>query len=104
MLRPTRRLCLALVSALLLVAAMSTAAFAGRRDFTVNNYSDYVLVQAFVSPSSDYDWGDDILGAQVLNPGESWEVGFDRGDARTCIWDFKAITKEGFEVNLARLN
>ena len=104
MIRPARRVCLALAAALLLVGAMSTAAFADKRDFTLNNNSDYVLAHAYVSPSTDASWGDDILGKDVLNPGESWDVAFDRGDANTCIWDVKAVTKEGYEVTLPQLD
>jgi hypothetical protein len=104
MIRPTRRLCVSLIGALLLIGAMSTAAFADKRDFTLNNNSDYVLEHAYVSPTTDQDWGDDILGKDVLNPGESWDVSFDRGDANTCMWDFKAVTQEGFEVKLPQLD
>src|SRR5438270_8859466 len=74
-----RRLLVALSSALLLIVAMSTAAFADKRDFNINNNSDYVIAHAYVSAATDPDWGDDILGKDVLNPGEAWQVGFDRG-------------------------
>jgi hypothetical protein len=104
MIVPTRRLWASVAGALLLGGALSSAAFADQRDFTLNNNSDYVLTQAFVSPSTDQNWGDDILGRDVLNPGESWAVGFNRGDANTCLWDVKAVTKEGFEVTLPQLN
>ena len=104
MIRRTRRLLLALTSALVLVGAMSTAALADRRDFNLNNTSDYVIRHAYVSPTTDVDWGDDILGRDVLNPGETWEVGFDRFDPGTCMWDVKVVTEEGFEVKLPQLN
>ena len=101
---PARRVCAALAGALLLAGALSTAAFADKRDFTLNNNSDYVLQHAYVSASDDPRWGDDILGKDVLNPGESWDVGFDRGDANTCVWDLKAVTKEGYEVTLPQVD
>jgi hypothetical protein len=104
MLRSTSRLCASLVGALLLAGAASTAAFADGRDFTLNNNSDYVLAHAYVSPSTEQSWGSDILGKDVLNPGESWDVSFDSGADNTCVWDFKAVTKEGFEVTLPQLN
>jgi hypothetical protein len=99
-----RRLCMSFAGALLLVGAMSSAAFADRRDFNLNNNSDYVLAHAYVSPTTDTDWGEDILGREILNPGEVWQVGFDRFDANTCMWDVKVVTQEGFEVKLPQLN
>jgi hypothetical protein len=94
----------ALTTALLLIAAMSATALADQRDFNLNNNSDYVISHAYVAPSTDIDWGDDILGKDVLNPGETWQVGFDRFDPNTCVWDVKVVTLEGFEVKLPQID
>jgi hypothetical protein len=102
--RTTLRLLVALGSALMLILSMSGAALADKRDFNINNNSDYVIQHAYVSASVDPEWGDDILGKEVLNPGEVWQVGFDRGDANTCVWDVKVVTVEGFEVKLPQLD
>ncbi len=80
------------------MGAVSSAALADMRDFNINNVSDYVLTHAYVSASSADTWGADILGKDVLNPGETWQVGFDSGDTPTCIWDLKVVTVEGIEV------
>ena len=76
---------------------MTTTIFADQRDFNLNNNSDYTIQHAYVSPTAASDWGDDILGRDVLNPGEVWQVGFDRGDADTCVWDVKVVTVEGLD-------
>jgi hypothetical protein len=102
--RGIQRVGVALVSALLLISAMSTAALADKRDFNLNNNSDYVIGHAYVSASSDPEWGDDILGKDVLGPGEAWQIGFDRGDANTCVWDVKVVTMEGFEVKIPEID
>jgi hypothetical protein len=102
--RTTSRLVVALTTALLLTTAISANAFADKRDFNLNNNSDYVIRQAFVAPSADIDWGDDILGKDVLNPGEVWQVAFDRFDPNTCFWDVKVVTVEGFEVKIPQID
>ena len=102
--RKTLPLLVALGSAFMLIMSMSTSALADKRDFNINNNSDYVIQHAYVSSASDPDWGDDILGKDVLNPGETWQVGFDRGDVNTCVWDVKVVTIEGFEVKLPALD
>ncbi|MGI9145217.1 MAG: hypothetical protein ACR2IK_01495 [Chloroflexota bacterium] len=96
--RRSQRFLLALTSAFLIIGSMSTAALADQRDFNINNTIDYVLAHAYVSAASDPQWGDDILGKDVLNPGEAWRVGFNRGDGSTCIWDVKVVTLDGIEV------
>ena len=57
-----------------------------------------------MSASFDPDWGEDILGKEFLYPGEVWQVGFNRGDDATCVWDVKVITIEGYEVKYPELN
>jgi hypothetical protein len=102
--RNAARLTIALVAALCLVISMTSAALADPRNFNINNNSDYVIQHAYVSASVDPEWGDDILGKDVLNPGEVWQIGFDRGAPDTCVWDLKVITVEGLEVNLPQLD
>jgi hypothetical protein len=104
MIRRRIRLFVALTSALLVIPLFSTAALADQRDFNLNNNSDYVITHAYVTASSDPGWGDDILGKDVLNPGETWQIGFDRGAADTCVWDVKVVAQEGAELTVPQVN
>ena len=58
----------AVPAALALLAALwAMPAFADPRDFNVVNGTSVVLTHVFVSPSDTQDWGDDIMGRDVLN-------------------------------------
>ncbi|HIJ85833.1 MAG TPA: hypothetical protein HPQ00_16735, partial [Magnetococcales bacterium] len=42
--------------------------------FTLNNKTSLVLDSFFASPTGVGDWEDDILGVDVLGPGESIQI------------------------------
>ncbi len=78
------------------VATLATASFASspaqaqeaKQNFVLVNRTGYELSHVFVSPSAADDWGDDIMGKDVVSDGDSVRVRFERG-TRTCKWDLK---------------
>src|SRR3712207_5253889 len=54
--------------ALMLVVAGTSTAFADPRDFTLINNTGQVITEVYVSPSNQTDWGEDVLGRDVLMP------------------------------------
>jgi hypothetical protein len=79
----------------LLAALWALPAFADPRDFNVANNSSIVLTHVYVSPSDTADWGDDIMGRDVLNAGENVNVTFARFDGTTCLYDVQVIGQQG---------
>lgn len=59
-----------------------------KQDFALVNKTGYELKALYVSPSKADDWGDDILGQDVLSDGQRVNVHFSP-KARTCKWDLK---------------
>ena len=88
-----------LIAGALLVAAMSTAAFAAQQDFTITNHTGHTIVTLNVSPNNDDHWGPDILGRDVLNNGEQTEITFDRNEDQ-CSWDIKVTYDDGTNNDL----
>ena len=43
-------------------------------DFTLINETGYNISSIFVSPTTENEWGEDIMGRDLLNDGESVEV------------------------------
>jgi len=62
----------------------------------VNN-TDLTVIEFYSSPVSDPEWGDDILGSQVIGPGESGTVTMYDG-AAYCEYDFQFILEDGSTV------
>ena len=86
----------ALVLAVAALALASQRASADPRDFTLHNDSNVTIVAVFVQPSGPGDdWGDDILGVDVLLPGESAFVYFTRFDPESCLYDIKVVSEDG---------
>lgn len=84
-----------------LVAVVGLAAGAGTaradvRDFTLYNESNVTIYYVYVSPSNTSEWGDDVLGADVLLSGDSVNIVFNYFDG-TCLYDIKVVGENGEE-------
>lgn len=72
--------------------------------FDLHNKSEVVLVEMYVSPTHDQNWGEDILGVEVLGSGETAAVTIADGEA-TCVYDIlfvgdggEKLTEEGIDL------
>ena len=54
-----------------------------------------MLTHVYVSPSDTADWGDDIMGQDVLDSGANVNVTFRKFDGATCQYDVKVIGQQG---------
>lgn len=104
-----RRLTIPLLAVAMLAVSLAFAspnASADPRDFTLINGSDsFVITHLYVQPSGpDDDWGDDILGQDVLGPGESAFIFFTRFTADNCFYDIKVIADTGAEGELLNVD
>ncbi len=63
-------------------------------DFVLVNKTGYDIESIFVAPTSEREWGEDIMGVDVLEEGESVEVSFDAGE-NTKNWDIY-VTWRGY--------
>lgn len=95
---------LAGLMALMLVGASATAAHADPRDFQLINGSDRTIDQIYVAPSNMDDWGDDILGLDVLPPGQTVTITFQRFTPGDCYYDIKVVAADGGEGELNQVN
>lgn len=91
--RPTTKL---LCSAALLLTSAAPA-FAEDLQFELINNSGYTIVQFFTSPSNMGDWREDVLGSQVVAPGESGTVSVTDGSDQ-CNYDIRVVLDDGSEI------
>lgn len=92
-------------SAATLIAA---PAFAGDQDFTLVNKTGYDIAEVYVSPSAANRWGDDVMGKDTLDDGESVDISFSH-DAEACHWDLKVVytdkdTAQWANVDLCKIS
>ena len=84
----------------------STPAAAPQRrvlDFTLVNGTNHIFMQLYVSPARDGRWGGDVLGDEILRPGQETEVSFSRTEP-TCMWDLKIVNEEKHAREWRKLN
>lgn len=97
---------LGIFAAFAMVAVSAQDARADRRDFTLYNESPRTILHVYVSASDESDWGEDILGRDVLLTGESVDILFDRfdGEGGKCLYDIKVVDSDGNEGYLYQVD
>ncbi len=86
------------VAVLAATVALTGQVLAQDITYTLNNYSALILVEFYTSPADSDDWEEDILGANVLAPGESGTVNI--SDGRTqCDYDLLFVMSDGQELS-----
>jgi hypothetical protein len=107
MLRRFARPVLALIAVVAMVALTTHTTHADQRNFTlVNGSGSVVITHVYVSSSDTMDWEEDILGSDVLNPGDYVNIRFSRfdGEAGNCFYDIRILGKGGEEGIMWNVN
>ena len=69
--------------------------------FRVNNRGSQTIMELYVSSSQDSNWGDDLLGANVLAAGQSFIVRLPNGQ---CINDIRIVAAGGRATERRNVN
>lgn len=81
----------------LALAALSTAAWAGKQDFTLTNDTGYDIAEVYVSPVNTDDWEEDVMGRDILEDGNNVTITFSARD-KVCKYDLKVVWTDGDEA------
>ena len=80
----------------------------GAQDFTLVNKTGLTISELYVGPSSSNDWGEDILGQDTLDDGDSTEIIFNPR-TRSAKWDLRIVDENGkayswYNINLLEIS
>ena len=90
--------CVIVVMATQLVSAQGS-----KLDFELLNQTTLTIAELYVSPAADNEWGEDILGKDVLPNGQSVEIVFSP-KAQECMWDLKIVDEDDDDVIWTKLD
>ncbi|MBF0219324.1 MAG: hypothetical protein HQL49_07325 [Gammaproteobacteria bacterium] len=97
-----------IASTLLLLTSLSCA---GVQDFAIINKTGYTIDAIHVSPSHSENWGEDIMGQDILDDEETVNISFSSKGAESsvCKWDLMVIYSDGDkaiwdDLNLCEIN
>jgi hypothetical protein len=105
-----RRLATAAAAAFLAVGGLSAPAEAqtGDPSFNLVNRSNRVIYEAYASPATDSNWGQDRLGNNIIPAGRSFVIRLPQGE---CIYDVRVVyeraggpAEERRNINLCNIN
>jgi hypothetical protein len=87
--------------------APTTTVGTARQNFSVVNATGHIVVTLNVSPTTENEWGPDILGRDVLQTGQTAQIVFDRAESQ-CNYDIRVTyddndTSEMRNVNLCQV-
>lgn len=86
-----------LVSAVLISMAFSAPAIAEDLVFNLSNQSSLNLQELYVSATDTENWGEDILGRDVLAIGEAGDVTISDG-SEVCSYDMRFVMDDGTTI------
>lgn len=87
---------------LVLLAALSSPAAAQNPDFWVVNSSGKTIHQVYVSSSQISNWGNDLLGQNVLASGQRFAIRPARDG--TCVFDIRVVYADNSVAEQRRIN
>ena len=91
------------LSALSLLAAPALAQTTEAVNFTLNNRTEATLVTLQISESGNNQWGEDILGTDMVEGGGSADVTIDDG-LEDCNYDIRATFTDGDTLDVRGVN
>ena len=60
-------------------------------------------MEVYVSPTLDGNWGEDVLGRDIVRPGQRIELAFSRPEP-TCRWDLKIVNEDNVKFEWQKFN
>ena len=69
--------------------------------FRLNNRSNTTIMEVYVSSSQDSNWGQDLLGSNVLPAGQTFIVRLPNGQ---CVNDIKVVLEGGRAIERRQIN
>lgn len=95
---PTRTALAALALGALGLPALAQPALAQDVAYEISNVTGLTVMELYTSPAGTGEFGDDILGSQIIAPGEAGIVTIADGSAR-CDYDLLVVFDDGQEFN-----
>lgn len=86
-----------LAASALLLTGLAAPALAQDVQYELINDSALTVMEFYTSAVDEGAWGDDILGADVLAPGETGTVNIADGSAQ-CDYDLRFVFEDGSEL------
>lgn len=104
-----KKLTLSLLAAsavlLLTLSAVTFAAPQQRKnlDFTLVNKTGVDIMEVYLSPTSDNEWGEDVMGKDILENGQKVDITFSSAETE-CNWDLKVVDEDDDDIVWTKLN
>lgn len=69
----------------------------GKQDFIIVNQTGVIINELHITPHEADEWGEDILGQDVLESDHECDIQFDPKED-VCLWDLRIADSEGNSI------
>lgn len=87
----------------LMAVMLCQSVLAGPQGFVLHNVTGVDIYAVYVGSSDDEEWGEDILGEDVLVDGDDVEIEFGSAEDRE-YWDIRVEDSEGNALNFFEID
>ena len=98
-----RRTLLGLLTVSATTLLTAPAAMAGEQDFTLVNKTGVEIHKLYIAPHKSDSWGEDILGKDTMDDGETLNIKFSRNE-KAAHWDLSITDEKGHSITWESLN
>lgn len=99
-----RALAALVILTLALLVSLAPVVAQDKRDITLVNKSGKPVTEIYISLAEDEEWGEDVLGVDVLENGQSVDIHFSGYGKKECAFDVLAKNGDGDQWLLENLN
>ncbi|MEW6654061.1 MAG: hypothetical protein AB1394_11420 [Bacteroidota bacterium] len=75
----------------------------GKQDVTVVNKTGVIINELHISPNDVDEWGEDILGQDVLDLDQECDIQFHPKED-VCLWDLKITDSDGNAIEWEKID
>lgn len=83
------------IAVVLCLCAVNKSVNAQNQNFSINNSTGMTLIDVFISPNDENNWGSDVIPKDMILTGETFDFTFTGVDPNKCVWDIMFTADDG---------
>jgi hypothetical protein len=92
------------IAVILCFTAINKSVNAQSQDFSMTNNTGMILIDVFISPNDENNWGSDVIPKDLILDGETFNFTFTGVAADKCVWDIMFTAEDGVKYYMQNVD
>jgi len=92
------------IALLLSLCAVNNFVQAQAQDFSMTNNTGMTLIDVFISPNDENNWGSDVIPKDMILDSETFNFTFTGVSDTKCVWDIMFTADNGVQYYMQDVN